>query len=145
MENKYYTPDIEEFHVGFEYEQYTTVLGEIQEGIIGKVREYWKKTFMNAHTDIIAIDFNIRRNKLIRVKCLDREDIESLGFVCKGKDEEFDYIGYNLNNGFQLQEWGENRYSIERYPTAEHKTIHFVGTIKNKSELKKLMKQLQII
>jgi hypothetical protein len=132
MENKYYTPTIEEFHIGFECETKDDVSD-------------FDGTIILSAYDTEYLD-RLIKNKSVRVKYLDREDIESLGFVCCGKDADFDYIGYNLDNGFQLQQWEKGQYSIERYPTSPTgRTVHFAGIIKNKSELKKLMQQLQII
>lgn len=128
MENKYYIPEIEEFHVGFEFEHKS----------IGK--NEWNKEV----TEVIDIK-NIEgiqrviKNNDIRVKYLDKEDIESLGWKLhklKVGTEEFEIIHNKKNNIVIKSSIDENMcYPITR----------FNGTIKNKSELKKLMKQLNII
>jgi hypothetical protein len=72
MENKYYTPAIEEFHVGFEYE----ILHNNE----------WKKTSVFNNScggDIIFEIKNMGHWDVVskpRVKYLDKEDIESLGW-----------------------------------------------------------------
>lgn len=135
MVDKYYTPEIEEFHVGFEYE--VEDLGDD-----GKTRVWRPQIFEGEETRTYFIE-ELKKGE-IRVKYLDREDIESLseGETSRGllilKDSEFDYkrilcilvegnyviIGNDLKgNGYEQL---------------------FQGKIKNKSELKKLLKQLRI-
>lgn len=144
MENKYYTPEIEEFHVGFEFEMDDTWGG-------------WKK--------LILTDEMLKGNVMIglgsgnervpyyhktRVKYLDREDIESLGFVENAWSlVDSDWKMYDLGK-YLLSHGGGNNYSItipnEGIQTEKgfmHHTV-FRGTIKNKSELKRLLKQLGI-
>ena len=70
---KYYTPSIEEFRVGFEYEVYVPE------------KELWsKETFYLDASHINLVKYvNIQTEntlKKVRVKYLDREDIESLGW-----------------------------------------------------------------
>ena len=140
---KYYTPEIEEFHVGFGYERCDDGYGWI------------KDTYPRAAE-------HIRLKNLIpytRVKYLDREDIESLGFEkCKCPDGL-------LDNVFQLKTSYETKYVVNFYQDIDNRTgftqimqrfrhegankeffgertTLFKGTIKNKSELKKLLKQL---
>ena len=117
--NKYYTPKIEEFHVGFEYE--SLVLNKWRKGDNQFPRYYLP---------------NEARN--YRVKYLDREDIESFGFFTEDNGECYNKLeGFTI---FGLYPWEKpNEYKI----TIENNTV-FLGIIKNKSELKKLLKQLDI-
>ena len=69
MENKYYTPEIEEFYVGFKYERGN----KATEGNSTK----WYKEKITSAQEIVDI-FCCEE---IRVKYLDKEDIESLGFT----------------------------------------------------------------
>lgn len=89
----------------------------------------------------------------IRVKYLDKEDIESLGWVFKDKcqwDIPFTYsfsdIGIgevdNVKGGWKLIYSKYGWCSIIKDCYGE--VSHFRGVIKNKSELKKLMVQLGI-
>jgi len=123
-ESKYYTPSIEEFHVGFEFECTTS-----------PNKDDWYHDVIRNVDDMCEV-FSYSK---ARVKYLDREDIESLGFEYQG---DFD-------------SW--ERYSSEKYliatsgnDTDNFITIEtqgntlFIGTIKNKSELKVLLKQLGI-
>lgn len=128
MESKYYTPTIEEFHVGFEYQ---TLIQEHDMCV-------WYKVKVNSLIDINDV-FDIyngkKENNTIRVKYLDKEDIESFGF----KITEL--------YGFVKDKWcillrGEHRLEIVRKENPVD--VIFYGTIKNKSELKGLLKQLGI-
>ena len=81
MENKYYKPTIEEFHVGFEYEYWDT-LGDGHYDWFEGTYYYMKQTDKpkNGGHVVWSIDSLIKAiNDLeIRVKYLDREDIESM-------------------------------------------------------------------
>ena len=116
MENKYYTPELHEFFDKFEYESFDII---------------WKKEIFDFR-DLDVIDDEIREGK-IRVKHLDREDIESLGWEYKKDD-----LGY----------WdfcrGNNR--LQFFPEKEKNVSIFMNSykIKNKSELRKLMQMLNI-
>lgn len=135
--NKYYTPLIEEFHIGFEFEVNNS---------------NWKRIKLDVLMcgwDLPHLNTYIKENR-IRVKYLDKEDIESLGWTymelyhreaiqigCQKSDDikTFELENFNIvviNNNY-------NSLRIRR----NNPTI-FEGVIKNKSELKKLMKQLDI-
>lgn len=123
MENKYYTPIIEEFHVGFEYTH----------------KDLNCKLFINE--DLIKSNFTVAD---LRVKYLDREDIESLGFKHDGS------LWFSKDN-WKLRKWKASEIDLYycfgtiNMMGEEDKELRFRGTIKNKSELKKLMKQLNIL
>ena len=125
-ESKYYTPTIEEFHVGFEYE--VQQLEELY-GSITYTEEY--ASFDYEFGD----DINLER---VRVKLLDKEDIESLGFI------ESHYS--NINQAF---------YKFKDYTLYQDRTkvvvffndngnniVKFNGTIKSKSELQQILKMV---
>ena len=124
--NKYYTPEIEEFHVGFEYES----LGMIST-VDGSNPKRWKK----GYNKILPTNLEqLIRGGKIRVKYLDREDIESLGFKHE-RLATYVYKHYSLfrvgvGNIIEIQKDGE---------------VIFYGKIKNKSELKRLLTQLNIL
>ena len=67
MENKYYIPSIDEFHVGFEYEWKCD-----------GTKTDWNKSICD--NVMIPLDVDCQRVNDYRVKYLDKEDIESLGF-----------------------------------------------------------------
>ena len=148
MENKYYTPEIEEFHVGFECE------------FIGDRRTNWIKCVIDwMNINFITTFRELAENKY-RVKYLDREDIEELGWenrsvinIWSENDEIID--GFSLSAGetdtyVLLYDESTNVLGIylqRIYNEASgnwSEYIMFSGTIKNKSELKKLMVQLGI-
>jgi hypothetical protein len=135
MENdsKYYTPTIEEFYVGFEYEV--------------KKEESWFRCFYSQgslvdiyykyNDDLDSIDFEA---DTIRVKYLDQEDIESLGFITYD-DTTFDKGDLQIRFNCLLQKKGQG-LGLIIYDG--YSGIIFTGYIKNKSELVKLFKQLDI-
>ncbi|MHA1305570.1 MAG: hypothetical protein ACTSPI_17860 [Candidatus Heimdallarchaeaceae archaeon] len=150
MEKKYYTPEIEEFHVGFEFEVFIDKI----DAWIGFT--YSQYTFFN---EVIeggwsGKGFTIAEKlplKKVRVKYLDREDIESLGW------EYIPHNNANTDRWHDVHKKGEYEIisgapdksiairKVEGYTLGiKQVTGMFIGTIKNKSELKKLLKQLGI-
>lgn len=149
---KYYNPQIEEFHVGFEYDQ-ASYGGKLVVG--APIKKEWITTRIDDSFDFNCIWdlFNEAKNKQdLRVKYLDKGDIESLGFKLHreveletGKYNEYmksvhtnavlakSYDIFILNKGTNIIV--NSVYSHSR----------FYGIIKNKSELKVLLKQLNII
>jgi hypothetical protein len=145
--NKYYTPTIDEFHVGFEY--------EIKKESSWFVKHYNQGSlvdiYYNYNDDLDSIDFN---ENTIRVKYLDQKDIESLGFIydehyCEGS--QF-YKHINIGDSFTrfiVLDLFDNKITITKLmdysKTSRINGIKlFQGKIKNKSELVKLLKQLGI-
>lgn len=112
---KYYTPEIEEFHIGFEYEY-----EDINEG---GASTSWYKGILQPNEGYIIDQIYNDENREYRVKYLDREDIESLNIPSYIK------VNHILNNTYEII--GTNARI-------------FRGDIKNKSELKRLLKQLNI-
>jgi hypothetical protein len=141
--DKYYTPSLDEFYVGFEYE---VVLPQwyIQE---------FRNTIVGTNEDLDAINNCIKLNRIF-VKYLDKEDIEELGFTCiddktrtmHGFTYSFEthlpkFIGSLINVNFEtskLMIWygHENNYFANKV---------FYGTVKNKSELKKILLMIGIL
>lgn len=155
MEDKYYTPKIEEFHVGF---------------------EYWLKSKEPTSTKRVPIVINsfsdvqdaIRHFAFddIVVKYLSKEDIESFGFEFDGTRSKVigNFVGSYLNEKYYLDyspynhkgEFNDKVHlrilKIKDIPTngefmvsQDNYKYIFDGIIKNKSELKKLLIQLNII
>lgn len=163
-ENKYYTPSIEEFHVGFEWE----IKSEFAHKFCQDSKDQYVKMIF-VETDILnAISIY---SKGIRVKHLDKEDIESLGFT-EFSDDKIQEIPLEerQENGLFSFVLRYNRYtkiylytnlsahkcSVFRlsksgycndeanWPDINQKELLSRLKIKNKSELIKLMKQLNI-
>ncbi|MGH2666060.1 hypothetical protein [Flavobacterium sp.] len=122
--DKYYTPEIEEFHVGFEYENQHD-----RHHIFN-----WEDKVFKKSSKLSKIKQKLLENK-IRVAYLDKENIESLGWIQRDYDT-YDIEGYALELN--------NEYHTYIYQTGPHNGTVFKGIIKNKSELKRLMQQLKI-
>jgi hypothetical protein len=159
MENsKYYTPVKEEFHIGFEYEK----LQEKEAGYYNKTtgtvdRTFWHRFIYDSKSIRLSqLDSHLFENT-IRVKCLDKEDIISCGFLYKGMAQSIveEYFtetknygdtqtGYNLlrntEKGFIVISYWEQAVGF----VGDEKYILFHGYVKNKQEFKKLMQQLNI-
>ncbi len=134
-EEKYYVPGIEEFHVGFEYEY----------------KQLDKERYLNKGmiwSDQVISFNSIRPHKLqieiekgtIRVKKLDREDIDILGTTA-----DHDGIIYFTNNetaplAITLDMENQTVMIKNVIPNS----ILFNGTIRNKSELTRVLKQIRI-
>jgi len=118
MKDKYYTPEIEEFHVGFEYR----LKGEENIRILSS----------NCTVD----------TELSEVKYLDKEDIESLGWAGQKANSV-----YFKKGKYRLVHWMDKPVRlvtiIEEY-TGGEEIILRKAMVKNKSELKKLLKQLGV-
>jgi hypothetical protein len=154
MREKYYTPDISEFRVGFEYQLCTGNVVPTQDD------EDWVD-FTFGNNDIYEFDNEgwvlsvkayLEMNR-IRVKHLDKEDIESLGWVYDEKDKT-SYLGLvyriSIEEGFNcfkesalehgesnidtviITSWTNGGYSDDK------RISQYV--IKNKNELKTLMR-----
>ena len=142
MDNKYYTPTIEEFHVGFDCElfhQYSESEDHFDKEIYDELTPVWWNRTMD----------ELIRNKEVRVKYLDKEDIESLGWKLKG--EEIKKAPYKSHFCTFIKDKNELHIQLENvngyYPnklTMRGDYLNINPLIKNKSELKRLMKQLGI-
>lgn len=144
MNNKYYTPTIEEFHIGFEYEELINfdMLSIRPNDHIDRVE--WCKMDMK---DIEFMSLNEIRSKLefesIRVKYLDEKDIEDLGFIKLLAN--IYTLKDKVKGPIRLQYFENANYLAVFYPGYSNTGIQlFQGIIKNKSELKVLLKQLNI-
>lgn len=136
MESKYYTPTIEEFHVGFEYEL----------KFMGKQYSY---TFKFNQFDSDDLVDEIVENR-IRIKYLDREDIESLGWKYDKQYPGYPWVLYSKETNSDKLDWlgmeynPTTKYARIFYSYCNEDTDKFSGIVKNKSELKRLMQQLNI-
>jgi hypothetical protein len=131
--SKYYTPEIEEFYVGFEYEYKSFQDEKWYKGIVSLVPD---KVYSEYTDSLKELNGLLDRR---RVKYLDREDIESLGWNLKSNKTNhhtYHYGGYAITHSIL-----NNKIDIYYMDGSE-----FVNGIilKNKSELKKLLKQLGI-
>ena len=151
MEDRYYNPKIDEFHVGF---------------------EYWLKSKEPTSTKRVPIVINNFSDVQdaarhfafdnIAVKYLSKEDIESFGFKFDATRSKVDgnFVGSYENEKYYL-DYSPYSYSgefnssvhlrvmkIKDIPITSYQSNYqfiYDGIIKNKSELKKLLIQLEII
>lgn len=149
-ENKYYIPLINEFHVGFEYKH----------SPMGK--EWWKEAIMTEG------NLNNKQAEGIKfiVKYLDKEDVESLDFkriytdyrkyklitTLIFKKENYTIVFYckditdnlNLNIKENITIYRDDKHRTPNIDGTFKQRCIFEGTIKNRSELKILLNQLNI-
>lgn len=158
---KYYKPTIDEICISFEcelYKKHYISKERIQKYIISDKNDFIADREGNSTVDEILDGFNdndcIGPNYPIRVKYLDKEDIESLGWVYGGKSPE-GYLGFNAkvdDTIYHLVIKEINVHINKAVPgersdmgTSMRNSTLFNGKIKNKSELKFIMKCLNII
>ena len=137
MKDKYYTPEIEEFHVGFEYEQ---VLEPYE--IDKPETKNWTKVKYSGNINSIGGSVAFFQGYDIRVKYLDREDIES--FFGLKQDYNHNDVRFGYTNGSTRIEYRPYKNKIQIYQWGHEEDTVSGITIKNKSELKKLLKMLEI-
>ncbi len=167
-EDKYYVPEPEEFHQGLDFEvnMKDTSLMIVDFGGAGIVEEtepvpVWTKgVFQWGHLDPTRSPFNflvVLQDKRIRVKHLDGDDIMSLGFEI-ANDEGNTYRSIKKQRGLSA---GDDRQLFVQHElfTDSNKKVRintwawwrtnrgdeitvFEGSIKNKSEFKRLLKQI---
>lgn len=132
--DKYYTPELSEFHVGFEFD-------------IKHDSGFEKSIYSVSHVDLFNIENNIQLEN-VRVKHLDQSDIESFGF-------EFIIDRFMLGKDRDLAVWIIPQETIIGHTFISRimivdcrfymHNIRFDGHIKNKSELAVLLKQLNVL
>ena len=135
-ENKYYTPEIDEFFVGFEFEE---LFKQKWNRLIPPPKDSpneWVKLKLDTSHSISRIISKIKQDK-VRVKYLDKQDLIELGF---NKDPSG--VRYFEFNGFQLYFDIHQDFNVTIYN--DDSIIVFQGDVKNKSELIKVLKMLGI-
>jgi hypothetical protein len=144
MENKYYTPEIEELHVGMYCEWLRDPANEIY--IPVELTANMLSLTLNT-TGSNFEKLNVPGPISYRVKYLDREDIESLGWVKSlyKTTEVYQLDKFVITSYSRLEEDGLviDISSLPSFKDSELRRI-FRGIIKNKSELKRVMEQLTI-
>ncbi len=164
MENKYYTPTLKDLHYGFEFEYKSK-----EDSWVQVTLDTWNSPSKENHLKHFT-EYDLLRNlnyqdmackyedlTCIRIKYLDQSDIESLGWKLSNQYDgawwEWDKLILDAEEMWHpLGNW-KYRLSLDenmkvhidgRNPSNGGQTKKFNGTIKNKSELIKLMKQLDI-
>ena len=130
-DNKYYTPEIEEFHVGFEFESKYVLFSSERE---------WSKAVLNEDTNWFWQEYDEDAIETeFRVKYLDREDIESLGWKFEQTAHGADHFGKGTH---KLADGRDGKIKIFATNIRGGIVCIFMGTLRNKSELINLLKQL---
>lgn len=170
MENKYYIPTIEEFHVGFEYEIKDTGTNYYRPAVLRIIDCY---SSPEEGWDYPNSNYLYRKLKDgdIRVKYLNPSDIIAEGFELIPTDFRFHKIiptlcfkGHKHNITFHTDKIYDNEKFIKRFGNLEAITIYgdapkefsmsdsilfdgyikFLGDIKNISEFRRIIKMLNI-
>ena len=155
MENKYYQPDLTEFHIGFRYE-YITVEDIWVDDVFGIDHPFDTEPM---GLDIIKkICKNVPDN--LRTKLLNKTDIEELGFKFECNDFHPDWENVDTyilikNNKIEDYEYDEddniflhhfktNNLIIIDDGASYEEFTYFKGTIKNYNELERILKQIGV-
>ncbi len=148
--DKYYTPSIEEFCIGFEFQRADIKLKD-------ESFEWFDEVYGNG---FYIEDSNkiIKRNRLrdvkwmsliegTRVKYLDREDIEECGWIFQRKSGPSQFFkllkSENVNLVYQFDDKLDKSPFINIY-FSNGPEFTYDMKIKNKSELKRILNQLGI-
>ncbi len=155
-DDKYYIPSIDEFHVGFRFEfaglDNNWVKLDYQKLTLGKIAPNtgwtpdlkWLSSFKFDNT--IDKDTGLKDTDYFRVKYLDNDDIEELGWEKRGKNGFKLLKSCKLDNGYLY----ETHFNLGFYEvstmeiTDGNGNILFYGKVKNYNELKNLMKWIFI-
>lgn len=146
--NKYYTPNISEFCLGFEFEYF--MRNQTEEGLDPK----WVKSKVildgSPEAQIKGLTFPMLegipikyyqiglalKNKTIRVKHLDEQDIRDLGFDTEVNSEgDIEFSAHGSLMGELLKR--QTKYTVH--------AISAYFNVKNKTEFEKLLKYMTII
>ena len=136
--DKYYTPELNEFCLDFEYEE--KLNGVYEKKVFDGYTALIKKSFCGDYGDWYdSIEEDIESDR-IRIKYLDKEDIESLGFILKREFNCFMKINtYSVDCFIYLNPW-YTQIKVGRDITKTEQV--FEGRIKNKSELQQILKMV---
>lgn len=152
---KYYTPKINEFYDGFEFEENRYGQPKTDDEIIHFQNAWYKETFKCdlSGMDLYTINQEIENNN-IRVKYLDDADFKKIGFKHVGGKLLKD-VGqlYLMNNGryfihinyTKFSTWCVIKIETSISENSERTLVVHSITIKNKNELIKLMEQLNVL
>lgn len=136
MEDKFYKPDLTEFHYGFKFELFMPT------------EKYLPFVFGEdniTHKELIQYQDDLDKiaHAITRVKFLDSTDIESEGWVIYGHSD-FKSMG-NFKNFDIIKLYAENEYAIRKITDqTKDAEILFRGTIKNINELRVIQKMIGI-
>ncbi len=141
--DKYYIPDLEELVKGLNLEYFAPP----EESGDEDSKFAWRKTVFSGYSkDIweLQFDYKYAENFKVRVKYLDKEDIELLGFEESIDDTKGNIWFEKGDIQLCLSEFVEYNIEIINDIPGIREEVLFKGYIKNRNELIKLLKQLNI-
>ena len=133
VRSAYYTPTIDEFHNGFEY--------EIFEDWDVQPEKNWHKQIFGKDGDNPEHIGYVYQNNLdrVRVKHIDKEDCLSLGLELKIWDNG---SGYFKKWNYTIGIYGIDLFCTVSQNDYGNNIMRFSGDLKNKSELKRILQQV---
>ena len=146
MEKQYYYPTIEEFHVGFRYEQFTHEGGMSWSGRLhDAIEKKWIKTiFKIGNLYSLSEVRNYIDSGFIRVRHLDHDDIIEAGWK-ESHEDNFKYFKSYRIKGFVLNIINNtNNIVITEDSWLDMYPKLFEGKIKNYNQLLDVMEMLGI-
>lgn len=126
-DSRYYTPDVTEFHVGFEFEFHSD-------------KREWKKFVFDLFKPMAVLQNVVDNSEMFRVKYLDEADLVELGWV----DSKLGYKNTKAYHIGSTELFFYDKCANNVYITDKSACGIFDGTIRNKSELRKVMAMLGI-
>lgn len=137
--DKYYTPAVEEFHTGFDYEVFQKGQSRGDDIFTFMPTQEEDEWFKYKYPDpFLGYQLDRLLKKDIRVKYLDREDIESLGYKHIGS-------GWYEKGTIRIRKWKDQQLDVHELFSGEWDRILRANEVKNKSELKRILKQIGVI
>jgi hypothetical protein len=143
MENKYYTPQIEEFCVNFQYERMN---GNTWEQAEMTKLDFYSSFNSDYENEFEEIDKNIR---VVRVKYLDSTDIQELGWIVNEwkLTKTSGEVRIRLHPMFEYNHLLTiERKDFVRNASGDYNILPILSraVVKNKHELNKVMQMLNI-
>ena len=148
--NKYYTPKIEEFHVGFEYEEKSSGLWTKQ--VYNELSPILNKKLEDDYGVLYDTIQDYINQEIIRVKYLDQEDIERELKISPKRGGSYIFekdscFRPNWINGVHVMKTRIYFHPINTWTKIEYYIENewekfFEGSIKNISEFRILLKQV---
>ena len=138
-ESNFYIPAIEEFRVGFRYEVYEQVSGNVKLANVGvpAVYDWVKRTFELENFELIE---SIIDSEKVRVKVLDEADIVELGW----ENQQYkDCLFYKIPNTKHKMIYNDKVNYVQINFGLDF-ILSFKGFIRNYNELKDVMRMLEI-
>jgi hypothetical protein len=145
MENKYFVPDIEDLHIGYEFEIINNFgLFEVDEDTIPWTRHILKEGDIHAAYDdytFLEICVQYLNSNRLRVPYLTKEQVEAEGWVFHSQGNSGGIFYLLFKNSFRVTIWIDS-LEIE-FEESEGNTL-FYGECKDINTFRKICKLLNI-